>query len=162
MSKVSLRKIRISDKKCFAKWWRDKELLKVTSGMLKRITDKEVDKYFSKILKDKNAQHYMIVANRKTIGLISLEQRSGGWYETQIVIGEKNQQGKGYGTDAIKLLIRKAKRIGIKKIYLEVRPKNIKAIRAYEKCGFWKAGIKRYPNNKYLSQTIKMVLRYRQ
>lgn len=162
MPKVLLRKIRISDKKYFAKWWRDKDLLKVTSGILKRITDKEADKYFSLMLKDKNAQQYMIVVDRKTIGHISLEPRRSGWHETQIVIGEKNQQGRGYGTDAIRLLIRKAVKMGIKKVYLEVRPNNFKAIRAYEKCGFRRAGIKRYPKNKYLPQTLKMVLWHRQ
>lgn len=161
MSKSSLRKLRISDRKYFAKWWRDKELLKVTSGILKRITEKEVDKYFFEMLKDKKAQHYMITVNRKTIGHISLEQRKNSWYETQVVIGEKNQQGKGYGTDAIKLLIRKARKAGIKKVYLEVRLNNLKAIHAYEKCGFRKAGIKRYPKNKYLPQTLMMALRHR-
>ena len=31
-------------------WWRDEELLKLTSGILKPISDKEVDGYFQKIL----------------------------------------------------------------------------------------------------------------
>lgn len=162
MSKVSLRKILVSDKRYFSKWWRDKELLKVTSGILKRITDKEADEYFSKMLKDKNIQHYMIMVNRKTVGHVSLNQRRNGWYETQIVIGERNQQGRGYGTEAIRLLIRKARGAGIKKIYLEVRPDNLKAIHAYEKCGFNKARIKTYTKNKYLPQTLKMVLRVRE
>ena len=100
MPKVLLRKIRISDRKYFARWWRDKELLRVTSGMLRRITDYEIDKYFSKILNDKKSLQYMIAVNRKTVGHISLDKRNGGWYETQIVIGEKSQQGKGYGTKA--------------------------------------------------------------
>ena len=86
MPKVLLRKIRISDRKYFARWWRDKELLRVTSGMLRKITDYEIDKYFSKILNDKKNLQYMIAVNRKTVGHISLNQRNGDWYETQIVI----------------------------------------------------------------------------
>lgn len=160
MSKISLRKVKVLDKKYFAKWWRDKELLKVTSGVLKRITDKEVDKYFSRILKNRKAYHNVILLDREVIGHIALVQRRNGWYETQIVVGEKKQQGKGYGTNAIKLLLQKSKKTGIKKIYLEVRPGNTKAIRAYEKCGFQKIGIKKYLKNKYLSQVVKMVLRY--
>ena len=158
MPKVLLRKIRIGDRKYFARWWRDKELLRVTSGMLRRITDYEIDKYFSKILNDKKSLQYMIAVNRKTVGHISLDKRNGGWYETQIVIGEKSQQGKGYGTKAIKQLLEKAQKFGIKKIYLEVRQNNLGAIRAYEKCGFRKVGIKKYPKNKYLPQTVKMIL----
>lgn len=161
MSRITLRKILISDKKYFAKWWRDKYLLKVTSGILRRITDKEVDRYFSRILKNKRDGQYIIIANRRVIGYISLVQRKNGWHEIKIVIGEKNQQGKGYGTEAIRLLVRKARRAAIKKVYLEVRPDNLKAIRAYEKRDFQKVGIKKYPKNKYLPQTLKMVLRYR-
>ena len=155
---LKLRKVKISDKKYFAKWWRDKDLLKLTSGVLKRITDKEVNKYFLKMLANKNDIHYIILADLKIIGHIALQKRKNGWYETQIVIGEKNYQGKGYGIEAIKLLINKAKQADIKKIYLEVRLNNIRAIKTYEKCGFKKTGIKKYPKNKYLPQTLKMTL----
>ena len=158
MPNIKLRKVKISDKKYFAKWWRDKELLKLTSGIVKKITDKEVKKYFAELLTEKTGLNYIILAGQEIIGHISLQKRKNGWYETQIVIGEKNYQGKGYGTEAIKLLIDKARRKNIKKIYLEVRPDNIKAIRAYEKCGFKKTGVRKYPKNKYLPQTLKMVL----
>ena len=158
MLNIKLQKVKISDKKYFAKWWRDKDLLKLTSGVLKRITDKEVNKYFLKMLANKNDIHYIILADLKIIGHIALQKRKNGWYETQIVIGEKNYQGKGYGIEAIKLLINKAKQADIKKIYLEVRLNNIRAIKTYEKCGFKKTGIKKYPKNKYLPQTLKMTL----
>jgi len=158
MELLSLRKIRIKDKKYFAKWWRDKELLKLTSGILKSISDAEVNRYFSAMLKNKNDHHFMITIGEKVIGHASLAKRRNGWHETQIVIGEKKCWNKGCGTKAIKLLIKKANRLDISKIYLEVRPTNFRAIRAYEKCGFKKAGIKKYPGNKYLPETLKMRL----
>ncbi|MBU2082386.1 GNAT family N-acetyltransferase, partial [Patescibacteria group bacterium] len=137
---IKLQKIKISDKKYFAKWWQDKDLLKLTSGVVKRITDREVDKYFQKMLDSKNDFHYMILIGQKVIGHVALRKRKNGWYETRIIIGEKSYQGKGYGTEAIKLLVNKAKRANIKKIYLEVRPSNKRAIKAYEKCGFKSVG----------------------
>ena len=158
MISIKIRKVKISDKKYFAKWWRDKDLLKLTSGILKRITDKEVNEYFLKILANKKDIHYIIMAERKIIGHIVLQKRKNSWHETQIIIGEKNYQGRGYGTEAIKLLINKARQMNLKKIYLEVRPDNVRAIKAYEKCGFRKIGIKKYPKNKYLPQTLKMKL----
>jgi len=85
-----LQKIKLTDKKYFADWWRDKELLKLTSGILKRISDKEVDKYFQSILESENSHHFMIVLDKKTIGHITLAKRRNNWHETQIVIGEKN------------------------------------------------------------------------
>ena len=161
MSKITLRKIKIADRKYFARWWRDKELLKLTSGILKPILDKEVDKYFQNILRNKKDRHFIIALNGKVIGHISLDKRGDSWHEIQIVIGEKKYWGKGHGTRAIKLFIRKAKRLGISKIYLEVRPTNIRAIRAYERCGFRKVKIVLYSKNKYLPKILKMELRQR-
>lgn len=159
MTKINLRKIISSDKNYFAKWWRDKELLKFTSGILKLISDKEVDKYFQAILNGKDDYNFIILADGKIIGHISLAKRRNGWRETQIVIGEKEYWGKGIGQKAIKLLIRKAKKDGISKIYLEVRQNNLRAIRSYEQCGFRKVKTVKYPKNKYLPETLRMELK---
>jgi len=156
---ILLRKIKLSDRNCFAKWWRDKELLKLTSGILKLISDKEVGKYFLAILRSKNDYNFIIIIDKKVIGHISLVKRKNNWYETQIVIGEKKYWGKGYGPKAISSLIKKAKRLGISKIYLEVRPDNIRAIKSYENCGFQKIKTIKYPKNKYLSETLRMELK---
>lgn len=160
MSTISLRKIKVSDKSYFAKWWRDKDLLKLTSGILKPILDNEVEKYFKEILQNKNDYHFLIDLDGKIIGHTSLIKRKDNWHETQIVIGEKEYQDKGYGTKAIQLLINKAKKLNISKIYLEVRPDNLRAIRAYEKCGFRKIKIVKFPKNKNLPETLRMELKY--
>lgn len=99
----------------------------------------------------------MIVADGETVGHISLARRPRGWYETQIVIGERNYRDKGIGTRAIKLLLRRARRAGISRIYLEVRPDNLRAIRAYEKSGFVRDRYKQY-RNKNLPETLRMVV----
>jgi RimJ/RimL family protein N-acetyltransferase len=151
-----LRKLKAADKKYFTRWWRDKELLKLTSGFLRPITDIEVDRYFSNMLKTKTDYHYMITTRARVIGHISLVKRKNGWFETQIVIGEKKYWGRGYGTRGILSLIRKAKRLHISKIYLEVRPNNMRAINAYKSAGFVAIGIKRYPKNKQLPQVLRM------
>jgi len=159
MTKILLRKIKLSNKRYFVRWWRDKELLKLTSGVLKRISDQEIDKYFQAILNNKKDYHFMIIVDRKIIGHMTLAKRRNNWYETQIIIGEKKYWGKGYGSKAIKLIIKKAKHFGISRIYLEVRPTNIRAIRAYEQCGFQKVKMIKYPQNKYLSEILRMELR---
>jgi len=100
----------------------------------------------------------MILLDREVIGHIALAKRKNNWYETQIVIGEKQYWQRGYGTEAIKLLLKKTKKLGISKIYLEVRPTNTRAIAAYESAGFVKMGIKKYPKNRYLSKTLRMEL----
>lgn len=156
---VSLRKIKLSDKKYFTKWWNDSDLRKLTSGETGLISDKKVDKHFLAMIDNKNDYHFMIIFNQKAIGHVNLSKRKNSWHETQIIIGEKEYWGKGYGTEAIKELIKRAKSKGISKIYLEVRPDNLRAIRAYEKCGFQKIRIIKYPKNKYLPETLRMELK---
>ena len=111
MTKINLRKIKSSDKNYFAKWWRDKELLKVTSGILKLISDEEVDKYFQAMLNSKDAYNFIILADGKIIGHISLAKRRNDWRETQIVIGEKNIGAKELGKKQSSFLSEKQKRL---------------------------------------------------
>lgn len=160
MCEISLRNLTRADRTYFSKWWRDKTLLRLTSGNSRRISDREVDTYFEKMLQTKTDFHFLVVRGRDVIGHATLVKRRGGWYETQIIIGEKRNWGKGYGADAIRQLVARAKRNGITNIFLEVRPENLRAIRAYEKSGFRKAGMKYYPANTHLPQTVRMVLRH--
>ena len=155
---IALRKIEIKDKKYFARWWRNKKLAMLTSGILKPISDKEIDTYLLDILNSKKDYHFIITLNKKTIGHASLTKRPNNWYETRIVIGEKKYWGVGYGSKAINLLVHKAKNLDISKIYLEVRQTNIRAIRAYTRCGFQKVRTILYPKNKYLPKTLRMEL----
>ncbi len=158
MAEVSLRQIHIEDKKHFAKWWRDADLIKLTSGCLDPISDKDVSRYFASMLKSKTDYHFMILVDKEVIGHIVLSQRHHNWYETQVVIGNSKYWGKGYGTEAIKQLLKNAQNMGISKIYLEVRPDNARAIAAYKKCGFQEKAIIKHPDNQYLPETLRMEL----
>ncbi len=111
------------------------------------------------LIKSHTDYHFLINLGKKVIGHIALAKRRNNWYETQIIIGEKKYWGRGYGSEAIKILIQKAKQFKIYKIYLEVRPTNIRAIRAYERCGFQKVKTVLYPKNKHLSKTLRMELK---
>lgn len=153
-----LRKLKLEDISCFAKWWRDEELIKRTSGILTPISDEQVQEYLAGMLISKTDHHFMITVDDKPIGHVVLAQRYGDWYETQIVIGEKNFWGHGYATSAMKELLEKAKSMGIRKVFLEVRPDNLGAISVYEKCGFIKKGTIDYPDNPNLPQTLRMEL----
>jgi RimJ/RimL family protein N-acetyltransferase len=157
MAGVFLRKLKTSDLKYFFKWWRDKELIRVTSGNLKKLSDLEVRKYFLAMLENKNNWQYMIQYGKKTVGHITLAARKAGWYETQIVIGEKEYWSRGIGTIAIKRLLALASKNKIKKIYLEVRPDNLRAVNAYKDCGFIAKKIRKYPDNKNLPKVLVMV-----
>lgn len=162
MTKVGLRKIRPEDIVYFYKWWRDCDLIALTSGNFDPISDSEVEKYFHKMLISKTDYHFMINVNGRVIGHISLNKRRNDYYETQIVIGDKKYWGKGYGPKAIKLLLNRVQKIGINKIYLEVRPENMRAINAYKKVGFVESSIKKYPKNPNQPEMLKMIYQKRQ
>jgi RimJ/RimL family protein N-acetyltransferase len=58
-----------------------------------------------------------------------------------ITIGDKGYWGRGYGTDAIRLLLDYAFRLrNIRRIYLTVNSTNERAIGAYRRCGFVEEG----------------------
>lgn len=155
---INLRTVESTDRLYFAKWWRTPELIQVTSGDFTHLSDEDIDHYFNEITTDPSALHYMIEINNQTIGHVSLSKRTDDWWETQIVIGEKEMQGKGFGTEAIIALIKEAGLRGIDNIYLEVRPSNLNAISAYKKGGFIQVGPAIVTNNKNQPLLIRMEL----
>lgn len=116
-NKISIRELKESDKNYFVKWWRDKDLLRLTSGVMKKISDEELDKYFKLMLESVDDLHFMIQLDRKVIGHVNLVKCLNGWHETQIIIGERGFRGNGYGPQAIKLLIGNAKKLVLKKYF---------------------------------------------
>ena len=61
-----------------------------------------------------------------------------------IFIGEKEHWGRGYGTEAIRQVLRYAfSELGLRRIALGTDEDNLRAIRCYEKCGFVREGLQR-------------------
>lgn len=60
--------------------------------------------------------------------------------ELAVIIGRAEEQGKGYGTAAVQLLLRVAfDRLNLDKVYLRVVGGNQRAIEVYRRCGFREA-----------------------
>ena len=134
---INLRPVRPDDILFFQVWWRDEDLIKMTSGNLDTLTDQQIQKYFDDIASQSNGIHRMIETDTGiTIGHVSLLKRKDGWYETQIVIGDKPSQNKGYGTESIRRIIALARSQSVANVYLEVRPENARAIKSYQNAGF--------------------------
>lgn len=128
---IKLKKVSKKDSPSFIRWWKNKELVKLTSGIYEK-SDKVLSNYFLNILKTKKDHHYTILLKDKPIGHVALIHKNINSFEIQIIIGEKKYWGKGYGSE----VIRRAVKIGFTKfhysrVYLEVRPENIRAIKAY-------------------------------
>ncbi len=83
---------------------------------------------------------------KKVIGVIELDgfdwAARSAW--VGIGIGEANYRGKGYGTEAMQLILEYAfQGLNLNRVNLNVFAFNTRAIRSYEKCGFRYEGTQR-------------------
>jgi RimJ/RimL family protein N-acetyltransferase len=83
--------------------------------------------------------------------------------EVGIAIGDKSQWGKGYGTDAMRALVRLGfDQLNLNRVMLRVYDDNRRAIRSYEKVGFKMEGRLResnFSNGRYRDTLIMAILR---
>lgn len=82
--------------------------------------------------------------------------------EFGIMIGDNAARGKGYGTEACRLIVKHAfERLSLNKIYLGVHAEHTAAIRSYEKVGFVQEGRLREDilmNGRYVDTVIMSLL----
>jgi RimJ/RimL family protein N-acetyltransferase len=80
-----------------------------------------------------------------------------------IFIGDKNYLGKGYGTDAMKVLLKFIfEQMNINKVKLFVYSFNERAVKSYEKCGFVREGVLKqeiFRDGKYNDEYIMAILK---
>ena len=83
--------------------------------------------------------------------------------ELGIIIGEKDYWGRGYGREAVNLLLDYAFRVrNFRRVWLETHASNERAIRAYRACGFVEEGRMRqhvWLAGRYVDNVIMGVMR---
>lgn len=86
-------------------------------------------------------QCFWIIANKERIGQINYNKvdLKNKKIELDIIIGAEKNMGKGYGSDALKTLIKYLfDNFDINKVWISARTNNPRAIAAYKKVGFKK------------------------
>ncbi len=145
--KIKLRKVVKGDWKYFKKWWKDEYLISLTSGDFSSYQDKKLYGWFLNMLKNDNSKNF-IIENESggVIGHAGLEIKND-IAEYNVVIGNKKFIGKGYGFLINNKMISKSFKIyRLKKVFLKVRPENLRAVKSYEKAGFKKICKRKYKN----------------
>ena len=138
---VMLRHHRPDDLPHVRRWYRDPELARLTRYTVKPMTDEEIDRFFHGRLMSPKSVAYAIDV-RDAGGLIGLTTFSNldpdnGSVLFHISIGEPDAWGRGYGTEATRLMLQLAfERIGLHRVALSVFSFNERAIRSYQKAGF--------------------------
>ncbi len=153
----------------FITWLNDPE---VRAGLLMYLPFSMADEeqWFEGMLKRPPQEHPFVIEvheaeNWKPVGncgFHNLDWRCRS-AEVGIMIGEKPYWNRGYGTEAMRLLLKHGfDTLNLNRIYLDVYQNNPRAIRAYEKAGFVHEGIKRqaaYKNGQYIDILLMSVLR---
>lgn len=151
--KVTLRPICQEDFPLLYKWINDPEVAKFWYGRDKPRSKDWVKKHFTAIVQGKDkSQCWIIEVLKKPIGFMynTPEKEAGGTLfsgriELDIMIGEKSEWGKGYGSDALKAMIRHAFiKQRAERVFIMPRVANTRAIHVYEKAGFKREGILRH------------------
>lgn len=132
------------DPRLLSEWDRDSEFQRLlNSETASRYNPKQMREFFEKEI---DSMHFYIMQtledNRK-IGLIDLNGidwvSRNAW--VGIGIGEREFWGKGYGTDAMKVLLRYAfTTLNLQRVTLNVFDFNQRGYASYKKCGFKEEG----------------------
>ncbi|RUR00293.1 N-acetyltransferase [Legionella septentrionalis] len=164
--RVTLRPLLKEDSPHYFKWINHKELV-LCNAAFKPVSEQEHEAWFSKVTSDPNAVLFSIVANQdnRLIGSCSLRRINmlHKNAELQIRIGEIDYHNRGFGSEAVHLLVQYGfANLNLERIYLHVFANNKKAIKAYEKCKFQQEGILRkaaYVNGSYINVHIMAILK---
>ncbi|MBW5470393.1 GNAT family N-acetyltransferase [Brevibacillus formosus] len=147
--RIYLRKMTGEDVDVYHTWRNDVEVMRTTNPSMDVYTWDDTNGFVNQvILQGSSSKSYMIVDSQtnRPIGITSLIQidLKNRNAECIIDIGEKEYWGKGYGREALKLLLDYAfLEMNLHRVSLRVFSFNEKAIRLYERLGFKQEGISR-------------------
>jgi RimJ/RimL family protein N-acetyltransferase len=173
--RIRFRGLERDDLPSYVRWINDPA---VTAGLgiIRPYSQAEEDIWFDEMLKRPDEQHVLNIEVRqvdeasaaiswKLIGgcaFAEIDWRNGA-AEIGIQIGEKSYWDQGYGTEAVRLLVKYGfTTLNLKRIYLRVLETNKRAIRAYEKAGFVHEVRMRqaeFRNGKYIDMLMMSILR---
>ena len=167
--RIRLRAAERNDVKTFYNWVNDPEVTRYLSMYLPlSIVDEE--NWFNSMSQRPQSEKTLSIEIRNESGWkligncgvfdIDTVTRSG---ELGIMLGEKDEWNKGYGTEAMMLLVKHCfNTLNFNRVHLRVYAENLRAKRSYEKAGFVEQGRLReavYKHGKYDDVIVMSVLR---
>ncbi len=163
--RIYLRPIEPEDLPLIQRWINDPEI-RILEGEVLPTSISDEKEWLENLYKDKSKVWFVVALkdNDKMIGTGGFLRIYYIWRnaDLSIMIGEKEEWGKGYGTEAIRLLLNYGfEALNFHRISLGVFDFNKRAIRAYKKAGFKKEGVLRdgyYCNSKYHDVIMMSIL----
>lgn len=146
--KTRFRAIEEHDLPLLAKWLNDPSIAALVVGWTFPVSETQQREWFARSSSDSRNKRWMVeTAEGQTIGLTGLWDID--WQNrhalTALKIGETAQHGKGYGSDAIMLVMAYAfQQVGLERLWSEILAYNVPSYRAYvERCGWKVEGVLR-------------------
>jgi RimJ/RimL family protein N-acetyltransferase len=166
---VSLRTHVPANREAFQRWYADREIAELLRHDLEPLTPMQSRGYFETFILPSSARGTCFAIHerksKRLIGTTALtdqtRSRDGVSALFRIVIGEKDVWGRGYGTEATRLVAEQAfDSMGLTEIRLEVFNHNQRAIAAYSNVGFEVSGehVEWVPHRKTELRVIEMRL----
>jgi RimJ/RimL family protein N-acetyltransferase len=142
MENVYLRALEPSDLDRMWKWHNDSGLYEMLVGAFRHVSHAAEEAWIRQKAAYSQTEIQLAICLKEGdqhIGNINL--RSIDWVsrhaQVGVFIGEEDHWSKGYGQQAMRLILRHAfNDLGLRRVHLIVLDDNDRAIRAYEKCGF--------------------------
>ena len=140
-NKVVLRRHSPANLRAFQRWYTDPEVVRLTRYQDGPMRPEEIERFFAArvVGPDSLALAVHVKAGDRLVGTTAFSQLDGdnGSALYHITIGEKDAWGRGYGTEATRLMLHHAFEVlGLHRVALAVFEFNERAIRSYRSCGF--------------------------
>jgi len=168
-NRIRLRALERSDLERCVAWLNDPEVIR-SLLIYQPLSMAKEENFFENMLKQPAEEHLLAIEIKvdeewRHIGNCSFhhvdwKNRSA---EVGIAIGEKQHWGKGYGRDALRLMLRHAfNTMNLNRVFLNVFSTNSRAIQSYKNVGFIEEGRLRediWQDGKYIDALVMSVLR---
>lgn len=167
MKRIYLRALEPEDYKISIKWRNDPEIQNMIGGPKFYVSSETEKKWVSEHI---NNPHKLVLAiclknNDKYIGNVIIKDIDWRNRSAQgaILIGEKDEWGHGYGTEArIESLCYAFQEMGLERVWSLVLENNLASLKMLQKCGYKKEGVLRksvFKNGQFYNQIMLSILK---
>jgi len=147
--RIYLREIRLSDvNENYLRWMNDSEVTQFLESRFSPQTLETIKDYVKKTTNFTNSILLAIILKKgdKHIGNIRISNidRNHGSADIGLMLGEKKEWGKGYGSEAIKLVVDCAlNKLNLRRLTAYIYGNNMASIKAFGKAGFKDEGTRK-------------------